>query len=143
MLKIALFLFLTCLAEAKEPYFLEGCPLVQLSGQVTFSVMPGAPNYESVADGDFPSERWFLEPDDQSMKYLRESGIFEVIPEDFRPINEDWKDNVNSIQISASGELESEFKVRKNEKITLEGWLGSWPTHCYSIFFFEVCKIVN
>lgn len=146
MLKSALVIMLIMFisfVEAKEPYFLERCPLVKLTGKLYHSVMPGAPNYESVKDGDFPSERWFFEPNEQSKKYLREGGVFETIPEDFRPVVEDWKDNVDSIQLAASGELENQFEKRYNEELILEGWLGSWDTHCYSIFFFEVSKIAN
>lgn len=128
-------------ADAKEPYFLNGCPLIQLTGKVYHSTMPGAPNYEDLNNGDSPSERWFLEPDNQSKKFLRESGVFETIPEEFRPVIEDWKDHLDSIQLAASGELECQFEKRRGEEITLEGWLGTWPTHCYSIFFFEVSKM--
>jgi hypothetical protein len=146
MLKNALVILLVLLVafmDAKEPYFLERCPLILLTGKVEHCVMPGAPNYESVKDGDCPSERWFFEPNNQSKKYLRESGVFESIPGDFRPVIENWKDNVDSIQIAASGELESQFKKRPNEEFILEGWLGSWDTHCYSTFFFEVARIMN
>lgn len=129
--------------EAKEPYFLEGCPLVQLSGEVFYAIVPGAPNYEDVNNGDFPSERWFFKPNAQSKKYLRESGVFEAIPDDFRPDQEDWKNNVDSIQLAASSELESQFEKRHSEEIILEGWFGTWETHCYSLFFFEVTKIVS
>lgn len=143
MLRILFLIMLVSLADAKEPYFLERCPLIQLSGKLDHRIMPGAPNYESVKDGDFPSDRWFFEPDEQSKKYLRESGVFETIPEDFRPVVENWKDYVDSIQIAASGELESQFKKKDGKELTLEGWLGSWDTHCYSVFFFEVSKITN
>jgi hypothetical protein len=136
-------IMLVILTEAKEPYFLEGCPLIKLTGKLYHSIMPGAPNYESVQEGDFPSERWFFEPNEQSKKYLRESGVFETIPEDFRPVIENWKDSVDLIQLAASGELENQFETRCNEELILEGWLGSWDTHCYSVFFFEVSKIVN
>lgn len=131
------------IAEAKEPYFLDGCPLIQLSGNLYHSIMPGAPNYEDVNNGDCPSERWFFEPNEQSKKYLRESGVFETIPDDFRPDAEDWKNNVGSIQLAASGELESQFEKRQSEELILEGWLGTWATHCYSLFFFEVSKIAG
>ncbi len=123
------------------PYFLEGCPYIQLTGRLNHSILPGAPNYESVKDGDVPSERWFFYPNESSVKYLRESGVFETIPENYRPIIEDWKEYVKSIQLAASGDLEKEFDKKGNQEVILEGWLGSWPTHCYSVFFFEVVKI--
>jgi hypothetical protein len=135
--------FGTCSAEKSEPYFLEGCPYTQLTGKVESSTLPGAPNYESINNGDFPSERWFIVPNEMSKRYLRDSGVFEKIPENYRPVLEDWKDRINSIQMSASGELEKEFVKRRNQELTLEGWLGSWDTHCYSLFFFEVDKIKN
>lgn len=145
MLKVILLTLFVFLAEihAKDPYFLEGCPLIQLTGKLDHSILPGAPNYESISNGDCPSERWFFEPNEQSKKYLRESGVFETIPDGFRPVVEDWKDNVDSLQLAASGELESQFKKRPGEEFILEGWLGSWDTHCYSTFFFEVSRIVN
>ena len=142
MLKVLFLTLLLGTAEAKEkPYFLEGCPVVQLSGNVHHCIMPGAPNYESVDEGDFPSERWFFEPNEDSRKYLQESGVFERIPDDFRPVIEDWRDRVTMIQLSASGELEEQFSKHKNVEIVLEGWLGSWDTYC-STFFFEVSRII-
>ena len=128
-------------AAQSEPYFLEGCPYIQLTGKIESSTLPGAPNYESINNGDCPSERWFLSPNEESKKYLRDSGIFEKIPVNHRPVLEDWKDRVNSIQLAADGEIEKEFANRRNQELTLEGWLGSWDTHCYSLFFFEVDKI--
>lgn len=147
MLNIFLFfllaIFETCNAEKTEPYFLEGCPYIQLTGKVESSTLPGAPNYESINNGDFPSERWFIISNEESKKCLRDSGVFETIPENYRPILEDWKDRINSIQLSASDEIEKEFAKRRNQELILEGWLGSWETHCYSLFFFEVNKIRN
>lgn len=55
------------------------------------STLPGAPNYESINNGDFPSERWFIIPNEESKKYLRDSGVFETIPESYRPVLENWK----------------------------------------------------
>ena len=144
MLKLALLLILVSFtADAIEPDLLDGCPLIQLTGKIHSSCMPGVPNYEDVNNGDYPSQRWFIKPNEQSQKYLRESGVFETIPDEFRPVIDDWKDNVNSIQLAASGELEDQFEKRHGEELILEGWLGAWPTHCYSIFFFEVSKIAN
>ncbi len=74
---------------------------------------------------------------------IRESGVFETIPENYRPILEDWKDRITFIQLSESGELEKEFVKRNDQEITLEGWLGSWETHYYFLFFFEANKIKN
>lgn len=130
-------------AEKSEPYFLEGCPYIQLIGKIESSTLPGAPNYESIGNGDFPSERWFIIPNETSKKFLCDSGVFEKIPENYRPVLEDWKDQISSIQLSASGELENEFAKRRDRELVLEGWLGSWDTHCYSPFFFEVDKIKN
>jgi len=147
MLNIFLFflfaIFAQCAAEKSEPYFLEGCPYIQLTGKVESSTLPGAPNYESINNGDFPSERWFIVPNEASRKYLSDSGVFEKIPENYRPVLEEWKDHIDSIQVSASGELENEFAKRRNQELVLEGWLGSWDTHCYSLFFFEANKIKN
>lgn len=147
MLKITLIgifaLFSYCSVEASRPYFLEGCPYIELHGKVEHSVLPGAPNYESIREGDVASERWFLIPSESSVKYLCQSGVFETIPDDYRPVINDWKDHVHSIQLAASGELQTIFEKRNEQEITLEGWLGSWPVHCYSIFFFEVAKIKN
>lgn len=133
-------MFYCCLVEAAVPYFLEGCPYIQLKGKLDHSVLPGAPNYESIKEGDVPSERWFIYPNESSMEYLRESGVFETIPENYRPID-DWKEHVHCIQLAASGKLENEFEKKGDQEVVLEGWLGSWPTHCYSVFFFEVVKI--
>lgn len=130
-------------SESSEPYFLEGCPYIRLTGKVESSTLPGAPNYESIDDGDFPSKRWFIVPNETSKRYLQESGVFEKIPENYRPVLEDWKDRVNSIQLSASGELEKEFEKQQDQDLVLEGWLGSWDTHCYSLFFFEVDRVIN
>jgi hypothetical protein len=147
MLNIYLFLLFAilgpCGAEESEPCFLEGCPYVQLTGKVESSTLPGAPNYESIENGDCPSERWFLIPSETSKRYLVSSGVFEKIPENYRPVLEDWKERVGSIQVSASGVLEKEFAKRRNQELVLEGWLGSWDTHCYSLFFFEADKIKN
>jgi len=73
--------------------------------------MPGAPNYESVKNGDFPSERWFFEPNEQSKKYLRESGVFETIPDDFRPVVENWNDHLRIVASCMDVDLESLFKL--------------------------------
>lgn len=143
MLRTALMFFVIfycCLVEAADPYFLDGCPYIQLTGKLDHSVLPGAPNYESIKDGDVPSERWFIYLNEASMTYLREGGVHETIPESDRPID-DWKEHVHCIQLAASGELEKQFEKRTDQEVVLEGWIGSWPIHCYSVFFFEVDKI--
>lgn len=133
----------TLYAEPSPPSLLEGCPFTQIKGRLYHYIFPGPPNYESVEGGDRPDPRWVLEIDKET--YLRLVQMIPLMEEFYQPyIPEDEKvTSGDVIQLAQSNEIVQQFRKLENTEVSLEGYIGGWPTaHCHTRFFFEVKTVL-
>lgn len=129
-----------CSAQAiLKPEMMINCPLVKLKGKLLQHIFAGPPEYESIENGDRPETRWILEVDLGTIDFL--FSIADTIPENFRPILPDDKHGNDWIQLIPDAEFEQEFEGLKNNQVWLDGFLGSWPVHCHTLFMLEVTKV--
>lgn len=109
-------------------------PFITLRGKLIRHTFPGVPNYESIADGDYPETRWVLEIGEAEIRQLLASKY--VSNEMYESCHEGW------VQLIPAGTEQSPQHFL-NKQVIVKGYLGTLASHIHTPATIEAKEIYD
>lgn len=109
-------------------------PFITLRGKLIRHTFPGVPNYESIADGDYPETRWVLEIGKTEIQQLVASKY--VSKEMYDSNQEGW------VQLIPSS-TEQSPQLFLNRPVIVKGYLGTLASHIHTPATIEAKEIYD
>lgn len=119
----------------------EGSPssLIALEGFLQLKLYPGAPNYESIENGDYPERCWMLEMDSKSFDIASHTLVLEPALSIMDIMS---TSNPSEVQLGLETNMRGFCERHINQKVTIQGYLShAILAHHHAPFLMSVHSI--